>query len=385
MRAGKCGWKAGLLLVALSWLAGPLRASEPFRYPEGKYGKGRLKYINGVPVLVVEGTPEEIGTQMARLTAKPAARLLEYPRTYLKNYGLIRLWPVLVKVGSGMLAQFPADYRKELDAAIKAAGLERDLLVAGNTMFDIKKIGGCSTLVINPERSATGAPLFGRNLDFPTLGFLHEYSLVLVCRPKGKHAFASVGFPGLLGVLSGMNDAGLAVATLEVNSSRDASPSFDPKGVPYALCFRRILEECTTVAEAAKLLRSMKRTTMMNLAVCDKKGGAVLEMTPRTVVVRRPEKGICPCTNHFRSKELATSRRCARYAALDTVREMDKVGLAAVAKKLDAANQGSLTLQTMVFEPAALRLHLALGKPPTSKLPLKKLDLGPLLKKGKKE
>ena len=53
---------------------------------------------------------------------------------------------------------------------MKQSGVDRDLLIVGNTMFDVKKIGGCSTLIVEPDRSATGGPLFGRNLDFPTLG-----------------------------------------------------------------------------------------------------------------------------------------------------------------------------------------------------------------------
>ena len=39
-------------------------AAEPFRFPEGRYGKGELRYINGVPVLTAVGTPEEIGGQI---------------------------------------------------------------------------------------------------------------------------------------------------------------------------------------------------------------------------------------------------------------------------------------------------------------------------------
>ena len=32
-------------------------AAEPFRFPEGRFGKGELRYINDVPVLIVAGTP----------------------------------------------------------------------------------------------------------------------------------------------------------------------------------------------------------------------------------------------------------------------------------------------------------------------------------------
>ena len=54
------------------------RAAEPFRFPEAKHKGGELKYINGLPVLTVAGTPEEIGEQVATLTAgsvKPPGRI----------------------------------------------------------------------------------------------------------------------------------------------------------------------------------------------------------------------------------------------------------------------------------------------------------------------
>src|SRR5262249_42657409 len=151
-------------------------------------------------------------------------------------------------------------------------------------------------------------------------------------RPDGKHAFASIGFPGCIGCLSGINDAGLALAVLEAYSANDDSPRFDASGTPYALCFRRLLEECATVPEAEKLLRSMKRTTRVNLAICDPQGGAVFEITPRSVVVRKPSDGVCACTNHFRTKELATSIRCWRYPILESLGKLESVDVAEVGK-----------------------------------------------------
>jgi hypothetical protein len=353
--------------------------SNSFHFSEAKHGKGSLAYINGLPVLTVRGTPEEIGEQEAVLAIKPAPKLLGYPRELLKAHGVDIAWPLIVKTGVGMYRHFPADYQKELESAAKAAEVEKETMIVGNTMFDIKKFIACSTLIVEPERSATKQPLFGRNLDFPTLGYLQDYTLVEVCKPEGKHAFASIGFPGMLGCLSGMNDAGLTLAVLEVYVSADDSPRLDPKGVPYALCFRKVLEECTTLDEAEKALKAMKRTTMCNLAVCDRKGGVVLEITPYHVQRREGEKDICACTNHFRTKGLCTSLECSRYEILEKAREINKLGLEDVAKKLDAVNQGGDTLQTMIFEPATLKLHLAYGKCPSSALPMKELDLGPLL------
>jgi predicted choloylglycine hydrolase len=367
------------LLVVLTPLISA--RADAFRYKEGKYDKAELKYINGLPVLTVEGTPEQIGEQVAALTGKQVQRLLTFPKEYLAKFGYESAWPSLVRVGKAMGPSFPADHMKELDAAVKKAGIDRDLAIVGNAFPDIKKFGGCSTLIVEGSHSATGAPIFGRNLDYPTLGFLHEYSLVTVCRPTGKHSFASVGFPGYLGCLSGMNDAGLAIAVLEVYSSNDDSVPFDPKGVPYGLVYRRILEECTTVDEAEKLLRSVRRTTRNNLAVCDRNGGAVFEITPKNVRRRPAEDGLCPCTNHFRTRDLATETMCRRYKALEKSKSMEKIDVAQMMKLLDSVNQGERTFQSMIFEPKALKLHLAIGRLPATKGEPKLLELGPLFKK----
>jgi hypothetical protein len=368
-----------LLVVGCFFLSNPTpaRAAEPFRFPEGRHGKGALKYVNDLPVLTVGGTPAEVGTQIGVLTKPAAEGLVRYFNGLMARARLDPLRPWLVRTSQAMLSRFPPDHLSEAEAIIKAAGLDRDLVLLGNCLWDIKKLG-CSSLYVGPTRSATGAALMGRNFDFPTLGALHEYTLVTVYRSTGKRAFVSVGFPGFFGCVSAMNDAGLCLAELDVQKSADGSPPFDLTGMPLPLTFRRIMEECATVEEAEKLLRSAKRTTLLNLAVCDVRHGVVFEMTPKTVAVRKPQDDLSSCTNHFRAPELATETKCRRYDALEKGRMIDKLGLSEIQARLHAANQGEATLQTMIFEPASRTLHLAIGQGPTTAKPLHKLELGPL-------
>ncbi len=365
-------------------------AAEPFRYPEGKYGKGELKYIHGLPVLTVSGSPEEIGEAAGVLALKPAAPVASYPEGLLKEFhlGFLR-YPFLV-AGENMVQKFPDNYRRELEAMARASGVEREKLVLGNTLFDLKKIMACSALLVDGERSATGGPLLGRNLDYPSLGYMHEYSLVTIYRPDGaRHAFASVGFPGLVGCLSGMNDAGLAVAVLEVFQVKAGNKRTDLSGMPYALCYRSILENCATIAEAKQLLESLPRTTITNLVVADRTGIAVFEVTPGCVQVRRPVKGLCVCTNHFCSPELKPlasfnlHNSAERYKVLEEASlATDGIGVAALHRHLHATHKQD-TLQAMVFEPAVLHLHLAIGICPASVGEMRLLELGPLFKEGK--
>ena len=212
--------------------------------------------------------------------------MLGYPRDLLKLLKVENTWGVFLAGGKSLFKQFPADYRKELEAIARGAGADRDLVIAGNTFFDLKKVLACSSVLVAKDRSSTGGPLLARNLDYPSLGYIQDYSLVTVYRQKGKHAFASVGFPGLVGCLSGMNDAGLTICVLEVYDTKEEGSQFVDAGVPYAMCIRRLLEECTTVEQAETALRGMKRTTILNLAVGDATHAAVFEFTPKSLVVR---------------------------------------------------------------------------------------------------
>ncbi|MHC4177073.1 MAG: C45 family autoproteolytic acyltransferase/hydrolase [Planctomycetota bacterium] len=371
---------AACFLVALLPASSAVPAGETFRFPEGKFEQEELRYVNGLPVLILEGTPEEIGRQAARLASHVEQDLFAIPKRLLARFGAEGAWPAVATAGRMMIARVPAEHRKELETISKTAEIDWDTLVVANVMLELRRLGGCSSLIVQGDRSTAEGPLFGRNFDFPPMGTLDKYSLVAVYRPKGKHAFASVGFPGLIGVVSGINDAGLALATLDVYRCADGSPMFNPGGTPLMFCYRRVLEECTTVEEAEKLLRGVRPTTWMNLAVCDPNGGAVFELTPKTVAVRRPVDGALPCTNHFRSPELAAGMRCRRYRTLQEGLSKKTFALGDVARLMHAVNQGPATLQTMVFEPKSRRLHLGIGPGPASARPLKPLDLTPLFR-----
>jgi hypothetical protein len=69
-----------------------------------------------------------------------------------------------------------------------------------------------------------------------------------------------------------------------------------------------------------------------------------------------------------------------RYPNLEKAQSIKTLGVDDVAKKLDEVNAGRMTVQSMIFEPEPLILHLAMGSCPSSALPMKKLELQPLFK-----
>ena len=140
-------WRGLLVLIS------PVRA-EDFRFKEKKFGPAELRYFGNVPVLFVEGTPEEIGKQTAALAGDAAPGLTAYFKNLLRANQLDKALPALKFTSNGLLKRFPADYRKELETMLAEFGSYRDLIVIGNTLWDIGKLEGCSTYVIEPDHDA---------------------------------------------------------------------------------------------------------------------------------------------------------------------------------------------------------------------------------------
>jgi predicted choloylglycine hydrolase len=375
--------------------AGEALSAEPSPYKEGKHGKGRLLHIDGVPVLVVEGSPAEMGEQTGVLAVRHAKPLYDFPRQYFRREcttairGLFpkwedekvaameqKLWPRFEALAVALEGNFPPAHREELDAIAEAAGekvVSRRQLVATNGMFDLghlppqRLLTGCSSVIIPPGLSDTGGLLFGRNLDFSHLGYLHRYSLLTVYRPGDakKHAFVSAGFPGFVGCFTGMNDAGLTIASHEVFEPATETP-FDPKGVPFAMAYRRVLEECETVGDAVKLLDGMERASVTSLVIADTTGGAVIDVTPDTIAVRRFRDRPGVCTNHFctlkNPKQAEKFDTLKRFDTLTrSVEKIERLGVADIQKRLHAASMKDLTIQTFVFEPQTKTVHVRFG------------------------
>jgi isopenicillin-N N-acyltransferase-like protein len=370
----------GATLAPLVWAQPPATPSETFRYEEGKYGDGELKYHGRIPVLVVQGTPEEMGKQIGHLQIGVIAEYQKLLERYVKFRGWQDVYPWLLRAGGLLEANFPASHRAEFAAAAREVPVDRNLLVLINTAFDVVSMFACSALVAEPARSNSGELLFGRNLDLPPFANLHELTMVTVYRGKGKRAFASIGFPGVFGLISGMNDAGLALAVNEITETKDDATKFNPLGTPKLLLLRRVLEECATIDEAEKLLRQAPRTGLMAVTLCDKERGVVFEVTPKNVIRRPAREGLCFCTNQFRTPELCVLDRCYRWDRLELSRRQEKLTMDDVGDYLHAARFPQMTMQTMIFEPARLRLHLAFGQIPSSALPRQTLELEPLLR-----
>lgn len=371
------GVRRVIILLGFLSLALVLFAEEPSKaqFKEGAAGNSSLKIVSGVPLAVFVGEPQEIGEAQGKLLGDVFAQV---SKEYFDRAALFVGGKKALLERAKKMEQFiPACYIDEMKAFAKAAQTEYEFVLLANAYADVYRGGGCSTIAVSGEASC-GAILVGRNLDFFSFGLLQKYTLIAVYKPKNLKSFVSITFPGICGVLSGMNEDGLTVAVMEVRSTEDGV-----EGMPSVFLFRRVLEEAGTVDEALKILQGEKRPASNNLIVADRTGAvAVAEVGPKRFEVRRAKDGAVFATNHFREK-LESPPECSRYALLEKfVREKrGKIDVAALKEILRSVSISFLSIQSMVFEPAALKVHLASGEIPATKSEFKEFALAEYLKK----
>ena len=98
---------------------------------------------------------------------------------------------------------------------------------------------------------------------------------------------------------------------------------------------------------------------------------------------RQAEDDLLLVTNHFRSPEMTDRPEPCddRYDKLTrlTTRHRGHLDHQSLKRILHAVNQGELTCQAMVFDPAAMRLEVATGRTPATEAQYVVLDCRELL------
>jgi isopenicillin-N N-acyltransferase like protein len=318
----------------------------------------------GVRIVEVGGKPAEIGRQHGQqlqadiqyLNEHYLQALLGNPQTYRRA-----LTGALI-----FRAQLLGEHREELAALAEAAGMDSGDAMLAQCFLDLDAMVTCSTITLPADASPDHVARFGRNLDFPGLNVADKYSLLMIVRPEGRYAFAAVSWPGLMGVLSGMNEHGLTLTNMEVTR-----PQRLPQAMPYAMLYRMVLEQCRTVDEAVAMLEKTPKQTANNLMLMDAAGNrAVVEIQPEKITVRRgTERKALISTNHQRGQDADRPGRCDRYDLLHdrSAGLFGKIDAGAIEKMLGQVAQGNETLQSMVFEPANRVIYLATGAEATKR------------------
>jgi tetratricopeptide (TPR) repeat protein len=275
-----------------------------------EYGRSWLDRKGRIWHLHLEGSPEEIGDAHGRLSARLFRRVDARIGTLVaQRFGAwLEPWAASTLLrwdyrGADETALRSQD-RRELAAFAQAlpAGENEGLAIfhrlflyqcfldLSQRLDDVIVDGAMFAVAPKPRANAidVGNLIIGRTL---TIDLGHDFEadrVVSFYHPDGKYPFVSVGWAGLIGVVTGINARGIFVA---VNPARTDEPR--EEGVALPIVLRQILEESDTIDQAVAILESTDVRSAGVVLIGDgvKRKAVVMELAPRAREENRSSRG----------------------------------------------------------------------------------------------
>ncbi|WP_294225842.1 C45 family peptidase [uncultured Chryseobacterium sp.] len=180
----------------------------------------------------------------------------------------------------------------------------------GHAMQDLMMVG-CTSLAVWNENTEDGDLLIGRNFDFYVGDDFAKNKLIQFVEPEDGIPYLSVSWPGMIGVVSGMNKEGL---TVTINAGKSKIPL--TAKTPISLVAREILQYAKNIDEAIAIARKRKVFVSESILVgsANDKNAVIIEVSPDNFGVYRVENSAKVfCTNHFQSEAYKNDKRNQKH------------------------------------------------------------------------
>lgn len=216
---------------------------------------GLLEWENGQRIALLWGAPEQIGKAHGELLKEEAWRCID---SVVYGFGSVQTivtgkwFRHELESAYQRLAPFiPDRHKQETIALADALGVDRRLMEVVNVFPELFH---CSGFAVFGSATKDGKLYHGRVLDYMTTIGLQDSATTFIIAPDGHLPFATIGYGGFVGSVSGMNEAQISLGEM----GGRGEGKWD--GVPMATLMRRALEECKTLAEVKQLWSSNPRT-----------------------------------------------------------------------------------------------------------------------------
>ncbi len=256
----------------------------------------------GLQILRLSGSPGVMGRAHGRLLGQNIKALrrefLRYLARLSLGCGALPLYLLACAFAWRFKPFIPRPLWEEIQALADGAGVHTGLILFINVMDDLlNNIPRCSTFAAPLRNSESTTFLLGRNLDYPIFSqIMCRFNTVFLLGPETGQPMVSVGWPGYLGICTGMNFSRVALGQLTA-----ATTDVSLAGVPSGLRNRLALQHHEAPVEVAARITSLPGTMGTNLILAGPREALLLEISAHHRAVRVPAEGLLTATNHLQS------------------------------------------------------------------------------------
>ena len=237
---------------------------------------GHLEYIgdddNRITVLYVTGTPYEMGYEHGVLLAAQvrdtikdvqvgAGKLLPKilrnskaistrDKDQIVNEFLDRAWKMMARYA-------PKEDLEEMEGLAAGSGIPLDVIHRMHALPDVGETS-CSGLVAKGGATQDGHVYQLRILDYGANFNLQRRPLITVYQPTtgNGNAYATIGWIGFVGAVSGVNAKGVALSEMGFGNP----PGETLAGTPMPFMLKNVLRYADTAEDGAAIIRATRRT-----------------------------------------------------------------------------------------------------------------------------
>jgi predicted choloylglycine hydrolase len=180
----------------------------------------------------------------------------------------------------------------------------------GHAMQDLMVVG-CTSLAVWNENTEDGDLLIGRNFDFSVGEDFSKNKLIEFVEPENGIPYLSASWPGMIGVVSGMNKEGI---TVTINAGKSKIPL--TARTPISLVTREILQYAATIDEAIAIAKKRKVFVSESILVgsANDRNAVIIEVSPHNFgVYSVGNSAKVFCTNHFQSEAYKDDKRNQKH------------------------------------------------------------------------
>ncbi|QDV16236.1 Acyl-coenzyme A:6-aminopenicillanic acid acyl-transferase [Gimesia panareensis] len=229
-----------------------------------------------IPVVVVKGTPYEMGKQQGKLIRTDATEMILSLVKKVQAAGPERASDASLDAAWNAIAPHTDPrFKEELRGFAEGSGIDLRTLQRAHALPVVMDYS-CSSIATWGSATKNGHLYQTRNLDWTMNLGVQDYPCITVYIPKQGTPHVNITFAGFIGANTGMNAKGIVLS--EMGDSPGKDYPFDMNGVHFTTLFREVMYDAQNLDQAIDQFQQAKRIKKYHYVVGDGTSGRAVKM-----------------------------------------------------------------------------------------------------------